>query len=194
MGYIGLIDRVLEEILAELGTNREEARIVSTGGYAALIAKESRYIEETDTNLTLEGLYYIYERNKNSRSRFLLSLAPMAGYTDTAFRVLCQCYGADETVTEMVSARALYHGDQKSLRLMQTDPAETGVTVQIFGSEPEILADVVKTVLNDRTDFSCIDIMRLPGPKIVKMGKAALLRSDAAARLAEAVVRVSRNR
>lgn len=64
LGYIGLIDRVLEEILAELGTNREEARIVSTGGYAALIAKESRYIEETDTNLTLEGLYYIYERNK----------------------------------------------------------------------------------------------------------------------------------
>lgn len=132
---------------------------------------------------------------KNSRSRFLLSLAPMAGYTDTAFRVLCQYYGADETVTEMVSARALYHGDQKSLRLMQTDPAETGVTVQIFGSEPEILADVVKTVLNDRTDFSCIDInMGCPVPKIVKNREgAALLRDpDAAARLAEAVVRVSR--
>ena len=64
LGYIGLVDRVIEEIMAELGTNDENTTIVSTGGYAQLIAMESRYIRHTDTTVTLEGLYLIHERNK----------------------------------------------------------------------------------------------------------------------------------
>lgn len=64
LGYIGLVDRVLEEIMAELGTTKEDTTIVSTGGYAQLIAMESRYINHTDTTMTLEGLYLIHERNK----------------------------------------------------------------------------------------------------------------------------------
>lgn len=126
--------------------------------------------------------------------RILLSLAPMAGYTDEAFRMICQAYGAEETVTEMVSARGLYHQDQKTPRLMATDPSEKGVTLQIFGSEPEILVAVVKEQLNARDDFVCIDInMGCPVPKIVKNGEgAALLRDpDQAARVAEAVVKAS---
>ena len=124
----------------------------------------------------------------------LLSVAPMAGYTDQAFRMMCQSFGADEAVTEMVSGRALYHGDQKSGRLMETDPSEKGVTLQIFGSEPEILADVTKNILNHRDDYVCIDInMGCPVPKIVKNGEgAALLKDpDMAARVAEAVVGAS---
>lgn len=64
LGYIGLVDRLLEEIMAELGTTKENTTIVSTGGYAQLIAMESRFIDHTDTTMTLEGLYLIYERNK----------------------------------------------------------------------------------------------------------------------------------
>ncbi len=64
LGYIGLVDRLLEEIMQELGTDKENTTIVSTGGYAQLIAMESRYINHTDTTMTLEGLQMIYERNK----------------------------------------------------------------------------------------------------------------------------------
>lgn len=141
-------------------------------------------------------------RNTEARSEvtpvqktpMILSLAPMAGYTDQAFRMLCQSFGADETVTEMVSARALYHADEKTSGLMETDPTERGVTLQIFGSEPEIMAAVVKDVLNRRDDFVCIDInMGCPVPKIVKNGEgAALMRNpDQAARVASAVVEAS---
>ncbi len=125
---------------------------------------------------------------------FLLSLAPMAGYTDCGFRLVCQEYGAEETVTEMVSARALYHGDKKSKRLMHLDPLERGVTVQIFGSEPEIMAEAVREQINPYGAFSGIDInMGCPVPKIVKNGEgAALMRDeDLALRVTEAVVEAS---
>lgn len=130
-----------------------------------------------------------------NRTETLLSLAPMAGYTDEAFRLICAEWGARETVTEMVSARALYHGDRKSGRLMRVDPAEKGVTLQIFGSEPEIMAEAVKRHINPLEVYAAIDInMGCPVPKIVKNGEgAALLRDpDLAFRVSEAVVEASR--
>lgn len=124
----------------------------------------------------------------------ILALAPMAGYTDVAFRMLSASFGATETVSEMVSARGLYHEDPKSFRLMKVHPSETGVSIQIFGSEPEIMAEAVRKGINPRDDIAAVDInMGCPVPKIVKNGEgSALMRDeDLAVRVAEAVVKAS---
>lgn len=61
-GYIGLVDRMLELIIAELDRAPDAVKVVATGGFSALIAKESKYIQTIDKNMTLEGLRLIYER------------------------------------------------------------------------------------------------------------------------------------
>jgi len=69
-GYIGLVDGILERILAELGAESgKEPRIVATGGLARMIAEDSRYIHEIDELLTLEGLRILFERNRTARPR-----------------------------------------------------------------------------------------------------------------------------
>lgn len=69
-GYIGLVDGILERILAELATTTErKPRIIATGGLARMIAADSRYIEEIDDLLTLEGLRILFERNRAPRVR-----------------------------------------------------------------------------------------------------------------------------
>ena len=73
-----------------------------------------------------------------------LLLAPMAGFSDMSFRVLCKSLGCDLTVTEMVSAKGLFYGSQKTAELLETDPAERPVVMQIFGREPEIMADMAQ--------------------------------------------------
>lgn len=94
-------------------------------------------------------------------------LAPMAGYTDIAFREICQEFEADETVTEMVSAQALVYGDKKTAALLEISDREKDVTVQIFGHDPDIMADAAK-ILNDY-DFTKVNInFGCPAPKIVK--------------------------
>ncbi|MGB6973433.1 MAG: type III pantothenate kinase [Terracidiphilus sp.] len=69
-GYIGLVDGILERILAELAaTTERKPRIIATGGLARMIAEDSRYIEEIDDLLTLEGLRILFERNRAPRPR-----------------------------------------------------------------------------------------------------------------------------
>lgn len=101
-------------------------------------------------------------------------LAPMAGVTDTAFRRICRKYGAGMVYSEMVSAKALHYKDKKTAELMKIAEDEHPCAVQIFGSEPEIMAEAVDAVVKTGTEI--IDInMGCPTPKIVNNGDGCAL-------------------
>lgn len=101
-------------------------------------------------------------------------LGPMAGVTDLAFRKICKSFGVGLLVTEMVSAKALHYGDEKTKDLMRLDSIEHPVALQIFGSDPEIMAEAA-CYLNDHP-CDIIDInMGCPAPKIVKNGDGSAL-------------------
>lgn len=96
-------------------------------------------------------------------------LAPLAGFTDLPFRLLCKEMGAGLVFTEMVSAKGMYYEDEKTKFLTQTDERERPVAMQIFGSDPKIMSTVVEEKLNSRQDIAIVDInMGCPAPKIVK--------------------------
>lgn len=119
-------------------------------------------------------------------------LAPMAGVGDSAFRTVCAESGAACTVTEMVSAKALHYGDESTAALMFIRGAERPCGIQLFGSEPEIMAEGVKAAAEYSPDF--IDInMGCPVPKVTGGGDgSALLRDPAlAGRIMEAAVKAS---
>ncbi|MBQ6552312.1 MAG: tRNA dihydrouridine synthase DusB [Clostridia bacterium] len=119
-------------------------------------------------------------------------LAPMAGVGDSAFRTVCAESGAACTVTEMVSAKALHYGDKSTAALMFIRDAERPCGIQLFGSEPEIIAEGVKRAAEYAPDF--IDLnMGCPVPKVTGGGDgSALLRNPAlAGRIMEAAVKAS---
>ena len=118
-------------------------------------------------------------------------LAPMAGVTDFAFRELCRRCGAALTTTEMVSARALTYGDQKSRELLWLPEGESPAAVQIFGHEPEVMAEAAQ-MAEELSGAAILDInMGCPVGKIVKSGDGSALMKDPdlAARIVEAVVK-----
>lgn len=120
-----------------------------------------------------------------------LVLAPMAGVTDCAFRQVCREHGAALTVTEMVSTKALSYGDKKTPHLMSLAENEYPAAVQIFGHEPQTMAEGAK-IACELSGCAMIDInMGCPAPKIVNNGDgSALMRDPAlAARVIEAVSR-----
>jgi tRNA-dihydrouridine synthase B len=97
------------------------------------------------------------------------ALAPMAGVTDLAFRTICAEKGASFTVSEMVSSRALVYQDKKSLGLMKRNPG-TPFGVQLFGNDPEIMAQAAAIVL-EKADCDWIDLnMGCPVPKVAANG------------------------
>lgn len=103
-----------------------------------------------------------------------IHLAPMAGVTDLPFRLICKGYGADGLTTEMVSAKGLYYKDKKTASLMKLDEREKPAAIQIFGSEPEIMAEIAPIV--ESFGASAIDInMGCPMPKIVNNGDGSAL-------------------
>ena len=121
-------------------------------------------------------------------------LAPMAGVTDLPFRILCMSMGCGHVFTEMVSAKALYYGSKNTEELLIIDEQEAPVAVQIFGREPEIMAEVVEKHFNPRKDISIVDInMGCPVPKIVKNGEgSALLKEpELAAKIVSEIKKVS---
>ena len=135
-------------------------------------------------------------------------LGPMAGVTDLPFRILCKEQGADIMVTEMVSAKGLYYGSPKTDILLETNEREKPVGLQLFGSDPEIMAleaakilgvwkDTTDSLSNDTIrgsrskiapkDFDFIDInMGCPVPKIVNNGEGSALMKNP--ELVEAIV------
>ena len=101
-------------------------------------------------------------------------LAPMAGVTDLPFRVLCREQGAGCVVTEMVSAKAVLYNNKNTGELLQIDPAERPAAVQLFGSEPDIMAEIAARLEEGPYDY--IDVnMGCPVPKIVNNGEGAAL-------------------
>ena len=106
-----------------------------------------------------------------------LILAPMAGVTDLPFRILCKRMGADLLCMEMVSAKAIHYRNRNTEALMAIDEAERPVSLQLFGSEPELMAEVVKSI-EDRP-FDILDInMGCPVPKVVNNGEGSALMKD----------------
>ena len=106
-----------------------------------------------------------------------LILAPMAGVTDLPFRILCKRMGADLLCMEMVSAKAIHYRNRNTEALMAIDEAERPVSLQLFGSEPELMAEVAKSI-EDRP-FDILDInMGCPVPKVVNNGEGSALMKD----------------
>ena len=113
-------------------------------------------------------------------------LAPMAGVTDLAFRRLCKEQGAGLICMEMVSAKAISFHNKNTEELMEIDPGEHPVSMQLFGSEPDLMAEVAKSI--EERPFDILDInMGCPVPKVVNNGEgSALLKNP---KLIEEIVR-----
>lgn len=117
-------------------------------------------------------------------------LAPMAGVADRAFRELCVEYGASYVVSEMVSSKGLTMCDRKSKELLLLSEKERPAAAQIFGSDPEIMAESAKSCLAYNPD--AIDInMGCPAPKIAGNGGGAALSKNPD--LAESIMKSVRN-
>ncbi len=119
-------------------------------------------------------------------------LAPMAGVTDMPFRLLCKEQGCGLVYTEMVSAKGMHYEDEKSTKLTLLDENEKPGAVQIFGSEPDIMAGVTEKL--NASDASIIDInMGCPAPKITKNGEGSALmkKPEQVERVIRAVVKAS---
>ena len=100
-------------------------------------------------------------------------LAPMAGITDKPFRTICRRFGAGLVYSEMISAKGLYYKDKKTAELMDMS-GEAPCAIQIFGSDPEIMAEIIPKVMEYEPDI--IDInMGCPAPKIVNNGDGSAL-------------------
>lgn len=101
-------------------------------------------------------------------------LAPMAGVTDLPFRKLCKEQGAGLICTEMVSAKAISFHNKNTEALMEMDPSEHPVSLQLFGSEPGLMAEVAKSI--EERPFEILDInMGCPVPKVVNNGEGSAL-------------------
>ena len=133
-----------------------------------------------------------YIKIGNVEIRKTAALAPMAGVADRAYRFMCKKFGAAYLVSEMVSAKGICYGDKKTAQLCTVTDVERPMAVQLFGSEPEFMAEAVKIVLGFSPDI--IDInMGCPVPKVINTGSgSAILKSPyLAAKLTESAVKAA---
>lgn len=116
-------------------------------------------------------------------------LAPMAGVTDLPFRLLCKEQGCDVMCTEMISAKALYYKNRNTIPLMQIEEQERPIAVQLFGSDPELMAEQAAAIA---PNYDIIDInMGCPVPKVVNNGEGSALmkQPELAEKIVAAIVR-----
>ncbi len=128
----------------------------------------------------------------NVRLETPVILAPMAGVTDLAYRLICKEMGCGLVVTEMISAKGLYYKDVKTKDLLRTVPEESPAAIQIFGSDEKVMAwaaDRLNEMPHDILDIN----MGCPTPKIVKNGdgSALMLEPKKAGKIIRAVVEAS---
>lgn len=120
-----------------------------------------------------------------------LILAPMAGVTNQPFRIICKQFGAGMVCTEMASSKAIFHNDQKTKRLLNTEGEKRPISFQIFGSDEETMGYASKYIseLADIVDIN----MGCPAPKVVKNGDGSklLLDLEKAEKIIRAVVQNS---
>ena len=104
-------------------------------------------------------------------------LAPMAGVTDLPFRLLCRRMGAGLVCMEMVSAKAIFYNNKNTEELLAIHPEEGPASLQLFGSDPKILADMAKRI--QERPFSILDFnMGCPVPKVVNNGEGSALMKE----------------
>ena len=103
-----------------------------------------------------------------------LVLAPMAGVTDLPFRLLCKEQGVGLICMEMISAKAIYYKNKNTESLLEIHPDETPVSLQLFGSDADIMSEMAKKI--EERPFSILDInMGCPVPKVVNNGEGSAL-------------------
>ncbi len=110
----------------------------------------------------------------NIELKYGLALGPMAGVTDMTYRMLCREQGCELTYTEMVSAKAILYKNKNTNELLEAHEGDRPLAVQLFGSDPEIMADIAMQVAEREIDI--IDVnMGCPVPKIVNNGEGSAL-------------------
>lgn len=117
-------------------------------------------------------------------------LAPMAGVCDLPFRLLCREQGAALVCMEMVSAKAIYYNNKNTELLMEIHPEEVPASLQLFGSDPQIISEMAKRI--EERPFSILDLnMGCPVPKVVNNGEGSALMKNPilAGKIIEAVVK-----
>ncbi len=117
-------------------------------------------------------------REKFKLNKPILALAPMAGYTDSAFRQICKKFGVDVVYSEMASVEALVHNPKKTLAILKFFDVERPYVVQLFGSNPEHFIKAVK-IVEKKIKPDGIDInFGCPVKKVIQQGAGAILMDD----------------
>ncbi|HAP34233.1 MAG TPA: tRNA dihydrouridine synthase DusB [Lachnospiraceae bacterium] len=122
-----------------------------------------------------------------------LVLGPMAGVTDRSYRVICAEHGADLVYTEMISAKAITMKNRNTYAMIQIEESERPAALQIFGSEPDVMAEAVQ-IIQEKSNYDILDVnMGCPVPKVVNNHEGSSLMTDPelAGKIIEALVRVS---
>ncbi len=117
-------------------------------------------------------------KEKIDFSQPLMVLAPLAGYTDLPFRSVVKKFGADLTISEMISSNALVYKSKKTIKMIEKAPSEDPYIVQIAGNKPELVRDAVE-ILNDIEGIDGIDLnCGCPAPKVFNHGSGSNLLGD----------------